>query len=649
MAGVVEQRRAHLTRLAGDPRDEQRVVGRLVGVVAAGEPLRRGVPEIPVGRQRAAAGAVRHPRRRSGLARLEDRCAELLGQVLDVGLDQLGAGLVGQLRVDVRAGMGVRHVDQQRGVVQPRALQERRAQLLLVRHVLEPAEVDCDERERRPVAAERREDGCRGGERPVDSLGGVVRGGAPAAGVDPDRRRDIPRGNAEAAVRVAKGLVHCQPSPLLNDVVGRALRAAAGWPASMTAAPGDGDEYGAGAGDRERKLRAAACGEPAGEQAAERRPAEEREHVEARRLSAQVLRCSELQRRERARAPEQVAAAGQEEQDADRREARLRGERELEHAEAERAADEQANARLAEGGEEERAAKSAGAEDGRDQAEHVRVGVECVPGEQREQHVEVERDRAQREHREEGHRHPARATNEREHHADAPAESGLHLGRDVRAELADPHREQRDHDREVAGGVHGECDADPGQGDDEPAERRPDDARGRPQGRAERDRVRQVVLPHDPEHERVPGRVAEHEDEPLEGRDHVHLPERDGVGQRQDGERSGSEDRERLGHEQQPADVEAVDHRADGQAEERHRQELGEGERSDGERRSGQVEHEPVRSDLLHPRTDERDAVADEVEPVVPVLAQARERPSAHPREKAHVRRALADRSAGRS
>ena len=60
-------------------------------------------------------------------------------------------------------------------------------------------------------------------------------------------------------------------------------------------------------------------------------------------------------------------------------EARLRGERELEDAEAGAPPSEQAKARLAERGEEERAAEGAGAEDGRDQAEHVRVGVERLP------------------------------------------------------------------------------------------------------------------------------------------------------------------------------------------------------------------------------------------------------------------------------
>ena len=53
---------------------------------------------------------------------------------------------------------------------------------------------------RRLVAGERREDGGRGGERPVDALGGVVRRGTPGAGVDPDRRRDIACGDAEPAM-----------------------------------------------------------------------------------------------------------------------------------------------------------------------------------------------------------------------------------------------------------------------------------------------------------------------------------------------------------------------------------------------------------------------------------------------------------------
>ena len=119
VAGVVEDRRAHLAVLAGDARDEQRVVGGLVRVVAAGEAAGLGVPEVAVHRERAAAGAVRHPGGRERRARLGDRAGDLRGQVLDVRLDQLAAGPVRQLRVDVRAGVRVRHVEQERGVVEP--------------------------------------------------------------------------------------------------------------------------------------------------------------------------------------------------------------------------------------------------------------------------------------------------------------------------------------------------------------------------------------------------------------------------------------------------------------------------------------------------------------------------------------------------
>ena len=71
----------------------------------------------------------------------------------------------------------------------------------LVGRVLEPADVERDERELRPVTVERREDGGGRRQRPVDALGDVVRRRAPGAGVDPDRRRHVAPGDAERAVR----------------------------------------------------------------------------------------------------------------------------------------------------------------------------------------------------------------------------------------------------------------------------------------------------------------------------------------------------------------------------------------------------------------------------------------------------------------
>ena len=107
VAGVVEQRRAHLALVAGDPRDEQRVVGRRIGVVAAWRSAAASRPRSP-GSWPARCGRSRTSPtpRASAVARLDDRGADLLGQVLDVRLDQLDAGLVLELRVDVRPARG---------------------------------------------------------------------------------------------------------------------------------------------------------------------------------------------------------------------------------------------------------------------------------------------------------------------------------------------------------------------------------------------------------------------------------------------------------------------------------------------------------------------------------------------------------------
>ncbi len=113
VAGVVEQRRPHVARVARDPCDEQGVVGGDVGVVAGGEAPRVGIPEIAVRRQRAAPVTVGHPGRLECGDRLLDRCADLIREAVEVGPDQLDARLVAELGVGVRAGVGVRHADQQ--------------------------------------------------------------------------------------------------------------------------------------------------------------------------------------------------------------------------------------------------------------------------------------------------------------------------------------------------------------------------------------------------------------------------------------------------------------------------------------------------------------------------------------------------------
>ena len=97
VARVVEQSRPRFARVAGDPRNEHRVVRGRVRVVAAGEPLSDGIPEVAVRRQSAAALPEGDPRRLERGDRLGDSVSDLLSQVVEVGLDQLGARLVAKL------------------------------------------------------------------------------------------------------------------------------------------------------------------------------------------------------------------------------------------------------------------------------------------------------------------------------------------------------------------------------------------------------------------------------------------------------------------------------------------------------------------------------------------------------------------------
>ena len=79
----------------------------------------------------------------------------------------------------------------------------------------------------------------------------------------------------------------------------------------------------------------------------------------------------------------------------------LRREHELEPAEAERAAEDEQHPCPADGGEDQRPAERAAPEDRGDQPERPGALVERQPGDERQEHVEVERERADEEHGEE--------------------------------------------------------------------------------------------------------------------------------------------------------------------------------------------------------------------------------------------------------
>ena len=200
------------------------------------------------------------------------------------------------------------------------------------------------------------------------------------------------------------------------------------------------------------------------------------------------------------------------------------------------------------------------------------------------------------------------------------------------ADGGQPDREQAaDHDR-VAQRVEAERDARPEGRDDDAAECGPDDARRRPEARAEPDRVRDVLGTDDLEDERVPRGRVECDGDAVHEPEHVELPGGDEAGQREHAEQGRLREQHALAADHHPPQVDPVRDRAADERDERDRQRQHERERADRDGRVGEVEDQPVRRDQLHPRADERDAVADVVEAVVAVPPQAAEGGVADPR-----------------
>ena len=242
---------------------------------------------------------------------------------------------------------------------------------------------------------------------------------------------------------------------------------------------------------------------------------------------------------------------------------------ELEPAEAERAAEDEQHPRPPDGSEDQRPAEGAAAEDRGDQPERLRALVERQPGDERQEHVEVERERADEEHGEERDGDPPRADGEPSASptpastpARAPARGGRGPSRMARsAQIA----------TRVAHRVQPEGDSRPGAGDDQPAERGADDARRRPQARAERHGVREVVPPDDLEHERVPRGRVEGERDALDEAEDVQLPHGDDPRQRQDAEHGRLQREHRLHGDDHPPEVDPVRDRAADERERRDR------------------------------------------------------------------------------
>jgi hypothetical protein len=135
-------------------------------------------------------------------------------------------------------------------------------------------------------------------------------------------------------------------------------------------------------------------------------------------------------------------------------------------------------------------------------------------------------------------------------------------------------------------------------------------ARGVERGGVERDRVRQVLLPHHLDQERLARGQVERVDRAEQEGEHQHHPRRHDPGADDRRERGGLEQHERLGGQDQPALVDAVHDHARREREERDRHELAEAEQPEHERRGGEPVHEPALRHALHPCADHRDQLA---------------------------------------
>ena len=154
-------------------------------------------------------------------------------------------------------------------------------------------------------------------------------------------------------------------------------------------------------------------------------------------------------------------------------------------------------------------------------------------------------------------------------------------------------REQSEHFGEEAPGVDRERDARAAERNDRAADRRPEDARHRAEARVQADRVRKILGPNHLEHERVARGAADRLRDALQDGEHVDLPDRDHVRQREAGEHGGETQLHGLADDCDRAHLVPVEQRADEQAEHGHRQQLHERKRADRDGRMGQLQDEP--------------------------------------------------------
>ncbi len=239
----------------------------------------------------------------------------------------------------------------------------------------------------------------------------------------------------------------------------------------------------------EGKPGAADRSEPSRHEAAERLRSEEGVEVEPEHATSDRIRRAELERRVRVRGPQREAEARGEEEGYGERQRADRREEELRKAEAGRPGEEQREARAPDGRGQERSRERACAEGGAEDPEDLRPRVQRVLSEHRQEDVEVEGERADKQHEQKHETHPRLVAGVANRLPGAGEDRGSRSGALQAHEIARSHCRETTQHGEEADGVDGKAHAGAEGGDDDSADRRPDDSRRVEEGGVERDGV----------------------------------------------------------------------------------------------------------------------------------------------------------------
>ena len=201
------------------------------------------------------------------------------------------------------------------------------------------------------------------------------------------------------------------------------------------------------------------------------------------------------------------------------------------------------------------------------------------------------------------------------------------------ADALETHGEEGREHGQIAGGVQEEAGRLADRRHQAPGERRSDHACGVEDRRVERDGVGQVLGSDHLDDEGLTHRDVEGADRPEAARDehdggHAHGPRRD-----EHAEGQCEQHRQRLGEDDQPLAVDAVGHHARGGREAEDRKVAGERDQAEGEAGAREPVHEPALRHALHPRPDQRHALAGDEQAKVPMpeRRKAVDQPAARP------------------